>query len=85
MQLADEQSPSSLHRRPLAQLEQVPPQSTSLSEPFWAPSEHVAAEQVPLAPQRNDAQSPSQRQSAPVPHPSQDPPQSVSLSVPFLD
>jgi hypothetical protein len=62
-----------------------PPQSTSVSEPFFTPSVHVAAEQVPAAEQRNETQSPSHRHAASVPHPSQEPPQSWSLSVPFFD
>jgi hypothetical protein len=84
MQAADEQSPLSSQRRPAAQSVHDPPQSTSLSEPFLAPSEHVAAEHVPAAEHRKETQSPSHRQTAPVSHPSHEPPQSWSLSVPFF-
>jgi len=40
-QTPDWQSEPTLHLLPLAQSVQVPPQSTSLSEPFLMPSVHV--------------------------------------------
>src|SRR5690606_31223084 len=59
-----------------------PPQSTSVSSPFFTPSEHEASAQAPPE-QLPLAQSASPRQSAPVSQPSQAPPQSTSLSFWF--
>jgi hypothetical protein len=46
-QLADVQSTPVLHAFPTPHLGQLPPQSTSVSFPFFAPSPHDAAWQTP--------------------------------------
>jgi hypothetical protein len=47
VQIPEAQSPAPLHFMPSAQcVVQLPPQSTSVSLPFWTVSEQVAAEQV---------------------------------------
>jgi len=60
----------------------LPPQSTSVSRPFWTPSVQVAARQVTL--QECVAQSVPTPQALPTAHGLQVPPQSTSLSLPFL-
>jgi hypothetical protein len=59
-----------------------PPQSTSLSLPFFTASVHVGAAQRPLT-QTPDAQSFPAWQLAPGAHAAHAPPQSTAVSVPF--
>jgi hypothetical protein len=60
-----------------------PPQSTSVSFPFFTWSPQVAGRQVPPVPQTSDAQSASTVQPPPSPHGAQSgPPQSMPVSVP---
>ena len=82
-QSAVEQSLSATHACPNWQPTQLlPPQSTSVSEPFLMPSEQLGAQvpelQLPLA------QSPPTLHDFPVVQPAHDPPQSTSVSLPFL-
>jgi hypothetical protein len=79
-----EQSPATTQELPLGHFAQLdPPQSTSLSVPFFTPSEHVAAWQVPLAHTRLRQSVPTE-QVSPVLQPMQmPPPQSTSVSRSF--
>jgi hypothetical protein len=64
-------------------LQSGPPQSTSVSDPFWMPSEHVGAWHVPPS-QTPLWQSPSPLQSSPATQAEQlEPPQSTSVSSRF--
>jgi hypothetical protein len=69
---------------PLAQAVQLPPQSTPLSVPFCALSEHVAAWHAPPE-QTRLSQSAAAQQAVAVPQRAQlePPPQSTALSPPF--
>src|SRR6185295_10803812 len=61
----------------------TPPQSTSLSEPFFTLSSHLGTAQA-IAAQMWLTQSPEIAHFLPVPHPPQEePPQSTSVSEPF--
>src|SRR4051794_35894813 len=63
---------------------QLPPQSTSVSLPFFAPSLHCELTQVPSEPQTPETQSLALPQSLPLPHLLHSvPPQSLSLSLPL--
>jgi hypothetical protein len=79
------QSASEAHCPPAAQPGQVPPQSTSVSLPFFTVSVHVGATHFDAV-QTPDAQSsgPAQARLSPqcIGH---DPPQSTSVSLPFAD
>jgi hypothetical protein len=69
---------------PNAQVGQVPPpQSTSDSEPFFAPSLQLERAQT-LAVQTSVVQSVATAQAAPTAQPPHEPPQSTSVSVPFF-
>jgi len=69
---------------------QLPPQSTSLSLPFFRASLQLAGVQVPFAPQMPFTQSAATAQAFPSPHfllvgaAAQLPPQSTAVSVPFF-
>jgi hypothetical protein len=82
------QSLAELQPRPTPQLApQDPPQSVSLSLPFWIPSEQVGPEGVWQVPpeQRPLAQSLPELQPCPLPQLApQEPPQSTAVSLPFL-
>lgn len=61
----------------------VAPQSTSVSSPFFTPSEHEGAAHVPLTPQTRETQSVAVKQRAPAlqgSQPEEAPPQSTSVS-----
>src|ERR1700679_4058512 len=60
-----------------------PPQSTSVSVPFWIMSLHVAAMQTPFVHEKL-WQSVGPAQCLPRGHCGQSPPQSTSVSTPFL-
>ncbi len=63
----------------------LPPQSTDVSVPFFTPSEHVAAAQVPFE-QNPVWQSLPEMQPCPVAHVGHvPPPQSVPVSAPFFE
>jgi hypothetical protein len=77
------QSPSPMQALPGAQAKQLPPQSTSDSEPFCTPSAQVAARHTPDM-QVLLLQSASLVQRAWFAQGGQsEPPQSVSVSLPF--
>jgi hypothetical protein len=79
------QSAGALHPLPGTQAVQAPPQSTSVSVPFFAPSLHFASAQTKLALQKPVWQSVPAPQLIPVAHLVHcAPPQSRALSVPFL-
>ena len=80
------QSPEAAHALPAAHLPQLPPQSMSVSVPFFTPSEQVAPWHLSGAPEHTPLwQSPATAHVAPVAHlPQLAPPQSTSVSVPFL-
>jgi hypothetical protein len=72
------------HRSPSAHLVlHDPPQSVSVSLPFFTKSVHVAPWHTPVV-QTPLAQSPAPAQPWPVVHLGQLEPQSLSVSVPFL-
>jgi len=85
LHIAETQSEASRHALPIAHGEQVePPQSTSVSLPFFRPSLQVAIVQM-LPTQFPEVQSEACRHALPVVHAEQvGPPQSVSVSFPFL-
>jgi len=67
-----------------AQGGQLPPQSVSVSSPFFAPSPQPGGAQMWLVAQNAVVQSPLTRQPEPLGQPAQYPPQSMSVSVPFF-
>lgn len=67
---------------PGAQAEHVEPQSTSVSEPFFTPSEQLGAWHSSAA-QTALAQSEPTEHSSPIPHGVQPLPQSTSVSLPL--
>jgi hypothetical protein len=69
-QTPDAQSPGSAHARSAAHGRQPgPPQSTSVSSPFFTPSEHVGDEQVPLSSSHTpELQSAGDAHALPTPH-----------------
>jgi hypothetical protein len=89
-QTLEAQSVSSWQSRPSAQASHplprsAPPQSASVSSPFFTPSTHAGATQWPMVEQTPDAQSLANEQAASAPqgpHPVDDapPPQSTSVS-----
>jgi hypothetical protein len=67
LQAHDSQSPGTSHCFPAPHGPQLPPQSTSVSSPFFTPSLHVGAWQPPTV-HTPLAQSPPTSQGAPVAH-----------------
>ncbi len=82
-QTCELQSPSWRHDFPSEHAEHGPPQSTSVSELFFTPSEQEGDWQDPLV-QTCDTQSFAAEQTLPVTQAEQFPPQSTSLSFPFF-
>jgi hypothetical protein len=81
----DEQSGFERQTRPSGQRGQVlPPQSVSVSVPFFTMSTQDAATQIFTLLHTMEAQSSGARQARPVPQPGQLPPQSTSVSSPSL-
>jgi hypothetical protein len=79
------QSAPTLQVFDVAHLEHDPPQSTSVSLPFFEPSEHVAVWHLSGDPEHTVlVQSAGTPHSLPSAHLEHDPPQSTSLSMPFL-
>jgi hypothetical protein len=77
-------SPAPVQCSPLSHAVQAPPQSTSVSIPFWAPSSHAGALQVcRLALQTWPTQSAPCRHLRSTAQGLHAPPQSASVSVPF--
>src|SRR4051812_2405592 len=68
------QSPGSLQPRAVGQLAQLPPQSTSLSSPFFTPSVQLAALQLPFTLHTRLSQSLAALQAVPSGQPGQLPP-----------
>jgi len=69
---------------PFAQFEHEPPQSVSVSEPFFTPSPQPGVAHAPLE-QSADVQSPPVRHDLPLAHAGHvPPPQLTSVSAPFL-
>src|SRR6266852_2810250 len=85
MQFPLVQSPLPAHISPLAHVGQVPPpQSTSVSAPFFTPSRHVGGWQMPVV-QTPLVQSAATRHIFRSAHGAQmPPPQSMSVSAPFF-
>jgi hypothetical protein len=87
-QMLEAQSDPRRHLSPSAQPAHPasPPQSRSLSPPFFAPSVQLGAEQKPASPQTVDLQSKPTRHLSPSAHARQppSPPQSRSVSAPFF-
>jgi hypothetical protein len=78
------QSVETMHTSKSAQGGQLaPPQSLSVSVPFFAPSPHPGAAHVPLGAQNAVVQPDPAVHFAPMPHGPQLPPQSTSVSSPF--
>jgi hypothetical protein len=80
------QSAPTLHTLPAAHALQLPPQSTSVSVPFFTVSVHVAAWHLSGEPEHTPLwQSDGTRHVLAFAHlPQLEPPQSMSVSVPFL-
>jgi hypothetical protein len=81
------QSTSALQLCPTVQLAaQLPPQSMSVSVPFFTPSPHAAAAQAKLVhlPLSGSAQSRSTKHAWPTGHGLHVPPQSTAVSLPFF-
>ncbi len=84
MHTPETQSPAETHAFPFAQgAHDVPPQSVSVSAPFFTPSEQPGAEHSSPA-HTADAQSVPVMHESPWLHGGQLPPQSKSVSSPFL-
>src|SRR6187200_3143816 len=82
VQTPSEQSASPRHQSPAAHGSHwEPPQSTSVSAPFFEPSEHGSVTQM-LSRQMPSAQSSLVSQEAPTSQGSQSPPQSMPVSMP---
>jgi hypothetical protein len=77
------QSRWAMQALPTAQGGQVPPQSTSVSDPLRMLSRQAPWTQYPFR-QSLDSQSVREMQRLPVGHDPQEPPQSTSVSSPFL-
>jgi hypothetical protein len=78
----EEQSALAAHALPVEHLGQLPPQSTSLSLPFFTPSVQLGAAQVPME-HEPSAHCMPLVQRRPSAHGGQLPPQSTSPSLPL--